>query len=121
MADARTCTATKRDGSPCTIRVVGDSCFCFAHHPAYAEQRTQARAQGGRNRSNVARAKKLVPARLLPVLTTLEDTLQGVTYGTVDPRRATAAASVARAIAAVFSTSELEQRVRALEGQTDGA
>jgi hypothetical protein len=120
MAEAaRTCTATKRDGSPCSIRVVGDSCFCFAHNPAYAEQRTQARAQGGRNRSNARRARKLVPARLLPTLEKLEDALDGVLDGSVDPKVATAAASVARAITTVFSVSELEQRVRALEGQTD--
>jgi hypothetical protein len=111
----RTCEATRRDGHPCTIRVVGDSCFCFAHSPALREQREQAHRRGGQNRATAKRLAKIMPVRLLPVWDVLEQALSDVLDGRLDPKLATAAAAVARALASILQTGELEERVRQLE------
>jgi len=66
-------------------------------------------------RATAARAEKLVPAVLRPVLFTLLQTLQGAKAGTIEPRQATAIGSVARAIVAVYQVGTLEERLQALE------
>ncbi len=111
------CTAIRRDGAPCTARVLGDSSSCWAHDPELGEHRRQVRALGGKGRSNAARAEKLMPARLRPVCDRLEGALTDVLSGTLDPRQASAAAALARALVAVLTAGELEQRVRDLESR----
>lgn len=115
--DERRCSATRRDGTPCQTPPsgIGTDGFCWAHSPAQREARRAARAKGGRQRATAARAEKLVPAVLRPVLLTLLQTLQGAKVGTLDPRQATAVASVARAIVAVYTAGTLEERLQALE------
>ena len=46
------CTATKRNGEPCTLPSNGASGLCWAHDPANAERRRRAASRGGRGRSN---------------------------------------------------------------------
>jgi hypothetical protein len=114
---SRTCEATRRDGRPCTTPVVSDGRYCFGHDPGLAAQRAEARRLGGQNRANAKRLSKLLPPRLLPVWEQLEAALGDVLTGTLEPKRAAAAASVARAMVAVLTAGELEERVRALEAQ----
>ncbi len=45
-----TCTATKRDGSPCTLPANGPSGLCWAHDPANAERRRRGQSRGGRSK-----------------------------------------------------------------------
>ena len=63
----------------------------------------------------------LVPPRLLATFDTLETALQEVHTGSLDPRQASAMAAVARAMVAVLTSGELEQRVRDMEGKLAGA
>jgi len=114
-SEAKRCGAKRKDGRPCAARVMGAGEHCFAHDPRRVAQRDQARRKGGANSATAARAEKLVPAVLRPVLVTLLQTLQGAQAGTIEPRRATAIGSVARAIVAVYQVGTLEERLQALE------
>src|SRR5690349_12813992 len=109
------CAATRKDGSPCTARVMGDSQYCFAHDPERAVERDAAREKGGRGRGNAARAGKLVPATLRPVLDGLLGTFDQVKAGTMDPKVGTALGSIAAAIVRVYQVGTLEERIAALE------
>jgi hypothetical protein len=46
----RTCTATKRDGEPCTLPSTASSGLCWAHDPANAERRRRGQSRGGKNK-----------------------------------------------------------------------
>ena len=47
-----TCTATKRNGEPCTLPEVGKQGLCWAHDPKNAEQRRRRASKGGRGKAN---------------------------------------------------------------------
>ena len=108
--ESQHCPATRKDGRPCTASS-GPSGYCIGHSPNAIE----ARRQGGRGRSRVARAGKLLPERLKPVAESLETALKEVHDGRIDPRIATAMASLAGALGRVFQAGELEERLRQLE------
>ena len=110
-----TCGATRKDGTPCTAQVLGDSRYCWAHDPALAATRAETRRRGGQNRATSKRLARLMPVRLVPVWEQLEQALTDVLAGSLDPKQATAAAALARALAAVLQVGELEQRLRDLE------
>ena len=110
-----TCSATRKDGQPCTIRVVGDGCVCFAHSPELATKRREAQRRGGQNRATAKRLSRIMPVRLVPVWEQLEQALADVLAGSLDPKQATAAAAVARALVAVLQHGEVEERLRRLE------
>jgi len=57
----------------------------------------------------------LVPPRLVPVYDRLEQALGQVHDDTLQPRQASAMAALARAMVAVLTSGELEERVRELE------
>lgn len=118
MDHRSTCEATRRDGQPCTGPVLGDAGLCWAHDPSVAEKRAEKRRLGGQNRSNAQRLSKLMPLRLTPIFATLETALADVLSGDLDPKQAQAAASVARALVALVTAGEMEERLRRLE---DGA
>jgi hypothetical protein len=45
-----TCTATKRDGSPCTLPSCGSDGLCWAHDPKNAERRRRGQSRGGKSK-----------------------------------------------------------------------
>ena len=98
------CTATRRDGAPCTAQA-GASGYCIGH---------DAGRRGGHGKSRAERAGKLLPARLQPVVGLLEDALGEVHRGELDPRAASAMASLAGALVRAITAGELEERLRAL-------
>ena len=113
------CDGIRKDGQRCTMRVLVDGRHCMAHAPSLAAKRAEAQRRGGRNRSNAVRLRGLVPPRLSPVFDQLEGALGDVLAGTLPPQQATAAAAVARAMVAVLTSGELEERVRQLEGGSE--
>ena len=115
--DNHPCRATRKDGAPCSVRAIAGSAYCFAHDPAQAAARDAARCAGGRNKATHKRLAKIMPIRLLPVWGQLERALAAVLDGSLDPKQATAAAAVARALAAILTAGEVEERIRALEGR----
>ena len=106
------CRATRKDGQPCQAFAGADG-YCIGHRPGAGTRET--RAKGGKRKSNAARAGKLLPARLQPIVERLEKALGDVESGLRTPAEAQAMASLARAIVNVFQAGELEERMRDLE------
>jgi hypothetical protein len=75
----------------------------------------EARRKGGHAKSRAERAAKLLPARLQPMVSLLEDALGEVHRGELDLRAASAIASLAGALVRTITAGELEERLRALE------
>lgn len=98
----------------CTGRALADG-YCFAHSPALAEKRAAARTAGGKAKSTARRLDRLMPASLKPVLATLMNALDEVYRGELEPRQASAMASLAGAIGRLYETAALEERVSHLE------
>ena len=109
------CVSTRRDGAPCTAQA-GVSGYCIGHDPGALE----ARRKGGHAASRAERAGKLLPARLQPMVSLLEDALGEVHRGELDPRAASAMASLAGALVRAMTAGELEERLRTLEDRGAG-
>ena len=118
MNAAAICHATRNDGQPCTTPVVSTGRYCFGHDPDLAAKRAEARRRGGANRANRVRLAKIMPVRLIPVWEQLEQALADVLDGRLEPRQASAAASLGRALVAVLQAGEFEERLRKLEEGT---
>lgn len=114
------CAGTRKDGTRCTARVMGRGAYCFAHDPARATQRDEARRKGGAGRATRARLDRLVPATLRPMIRDLLVALGEVHAGTLDPKRASAMAALAGAITRAYGVGVLEERVQALERIQEG-
>jgi len=112
------CSATNKNGSPCSAGPVREDGYCYWHSPDLADQRRTDRQRGGAARSNVARAKRQLPDA---VLTPAELqgfiglALRGVLAGRIEPGVANAVATLARAAVAVREATEVEERLTALE------
>ena len=117
--EPKRCSERRRDGQPCKALVLSDSPYCFAHDPERDAERVEARRKGGRNSAGIIRMRGLVPPRLVPVYETLERALAQVHDGTLEARRASAMAGLARAMVAVLTAGELEERVRQLETKAE--
>ncbi len=119
--EPKRCAGTRRDGTPCTAAVMGTGDFCYAHDDTRATERDQARRKGGTNSATRARLDRLLPATLRPMIGSLLEALDEVHAGTLDPRQASAMASLAGAITKAYGVGVLEERVQALEDQREGA
>jgi hypothetical protein len=108
------CLSKKKNGEPCRVKALSDG-YCFSHSPAMAEKRQKARARGGQNSAITVRTEKLGPGCLASVYGALGEALVDVRRGKLDPRIAVAMAGVARAMTAVITAGELEDRIRGLE------
>ena len=117
----RTCRGTTKAGQPCraptsTIRPDG---YCPAHSPENVAAFRAAAAKGGQGKAAAARAEKLVPAVLRPVLDTLLTSIEETKAGTLDPRVAGALSSLAGAVVKVYQVGTLEERIAALEASQE--
>jgi hypothetical protein len=99
---------------------MGAGDFCFAHDPARAAERDEARRKGGVNSATRHRVDRLVPATLRPMIGSLLDALDEVHAGTLDPKQASAMAALAGAVTRAYGIGVLEERVQALETQREG-
>ena len=75
------CTSLRRNGSQCTAKA-GTTGYCIGHAPGAQD----ARRKGGQATSRAERAGKLLPARLQPMVSLLEDALGEVHCGELDPQ-----------------------------------
>ncbi len=105
----------RRISPPCTAQA-GASGYCIGHDPGALE----ARRKGGHATSRAERAGKLLPARLQPMVSLLEDALGEVHRGELDPRAASAMASLAGALVRAMTAGEMEERLRVLEDRGGG-
>ena len=115
------CRAVRRDGQPCQAGGVQRNGWCAMHDPARQAQIAAARAEGGRNKSRAARAGKLVPSELRPVLAKLIAAVDQVEQGTLAAAQAGAMAALGGAIVRLYQVGVLEQRVADLEAASKGA
>jgi hypothetical protein len=115
--EPKRCDATCKSGQPCRVPALPCSAYCFSHDPERAEARAEARRRGGHNSGKGARLRRLVPPRLVSIFDVLEATLAEVHDGSLEPGRANAMANVARALVAVLTAGEMEERLRALEAK----
>ena len=108
------CQAVRANGQQCrgTARPSG---FCFAHDPDLQEARAIGASLGGQNRATVARVTRLVPKDMQGVLQTLLTAFEETYSGAMEPKRATALASLAGAVVRLYEVAELEQRLERLE------
>jgi hypothetical protein len=105
-----TCTATKRNGEPCTLPSTGASGLCWAHDPANAERRRRGQSRGGKSK----------PSReLAGVKQRLSDLADDVLEGRQDKGVAAVASQVLnvylRAVSVELKAREQEELVRELE------
>jgi hypothetical protein len=70
---------------------------------------------GGTNRSTIARFNKKAPQEMRDVLDQLMQALEETDGGQLEPRVATAMATLCGAIVRVYELGELAERVQALE------
>lgn len=104
-----------RAGTRCPNRAIGSDGKCFTHSAEYIERRRQGSVTGGHNKATEKRIQKRIPEDIRGTLDVLFKTLQGLEDGSVDPTRATAIATVSRAIVNAWETGILEAKVRELE------
>ncbi len=108
-----TCTATKRDGSPCTLPSYGPDGLCWAHDPKNAERRRRGQSRGGKNK----------PSReLVGIKQRLSDLTDDVLEGRQDKGVAAVASQVLNVYLRAISVElkareqlELIERLEALE------
>jgi hypothetical protein len=105
-----TCTATKRNGEPCTLPVNGSQGLCWAHDPKNADRRRKGASRGGRAKAN----------RELPTIKALlEDLTERVLSGELETGRAAVANQLVntrlRAIEQERKMRELEEMAERLE------
>lgn len=112
------CEAQKKNGERCNgLALEGDQ-HCFYHSEATANERAKGRSMGGKGKSNEAKARKIVLAGALSAEEAgakLGPVLDQVITGKLAPNVGTAAATIAKAIAAIEETTEIERRLAALE------
>jgi len=97
--------------------------YCIAHDPDRVVELAEWRRQGGKAKSNAARAKKALPAEPLSVAelhSYLGVVFRRVITGHTEPGVATAAATVARTMAELAKASDLEDRLSRLERRLTG-
>ena len=109
------CRGSRSDGAPCASPIIAESGYCFAHDPARIEEATKARRRGGKASAAMERTRRLAPSSLRDTYSALEAALAEVHEGRLAPPRAQAMASLARAMIAVVTAGEVEERVRSLE------
>lgn len=108
------CSGRNRGGEPCNAQAWRDG-LCRWHHPDLAEDRAGWRRKGGEGRSTAARVHKRLPKTLLDVQGALLRALAAVEAGELEPARANAMGSLARALVVVTEYAMLEDRVAELE------
>jgi len=104
-------------GGPCGSAVVLASGFCFLHDPTRAADRAAASVKGGRGKARIARAERLVPDAMRPVLRLLMDAMTETHAGDLDPKVATALAALAGAVARIYASAGIEAQLADLEAQ----
>ena len=109
------CREVKADGSRCRAWATASG-LCIFHTPGGQE----ARRKGGMNSSRKARADKLLPLRLRPLLELLEQALVEVHDGNLGHSQGSAMATLAGAIVKLYESGVLEERLTALEQRAAG-
>ena len=111
---ASTCTATKRDGSPCTLPSYGSDGLCWAHDPKNAERRRRGQSRGGKSKPS---------KELLSIKQRLSDLADSVLEAKVDKGVAAVASQILnvylRAVSVELDVQERQEVLREVEELRD--
>jgi len=117
------CTASKKDGQPCSVKALPDSAFCYFHDPENQDALRESRRRGGHNKRR-AREHTEAPGE---TMRSVGDVLLIVEAATADAFKLEASerrcrvvgylAGVALKALEVKTVEEIEQRLTALEEQ----
>jgi hypothetical protein len=112
------CSATTRAGEPCRGVAIGNSAWCPAHHPEYADARRRRASKGGK-RGGRGRPS----AELANIKDRLQELAEDVLAGEVDRADAAVAGqllnTVIRAIGMEMRVREVEELAREVEELRD--
>jgi hypothetical protein len=109
------CIETTRTGDPCRGVPLPGTPYCRFHAPELAEQNREWKAAGGRNRSNVERAVKRIPADMRQMQNRLYEAFAAVESGAMTATTAGALSTLARAICDVYETGVLQLEIEELK------
>jgi hypothetical protein len=112
------CIGTTKDGKPCAAKPRPGTQLCPWHSPDLAARRVEWSAKGGASKSNKARAKKALPDEPLStdeLLAYLSVAFKAVLSGKLTPNIGNALGTLARTMAEIRKTTEIEARLDALE------
>lgn len=113
---ARHCAHVKTNGEQCRGYAVVGSLYCFAHDPAQAEKRADARSRGGAAGTIPPLEESSVTVQSLrDVLALVELTINDVRAGRVDVKVANSVGYLANLAMKAIEQSDLEARLEALE------
>jgi hypothetical protein len=104
------CAVLRQDGQPCQALAMHEG-PCIAHAP----QADVWRAQGGTATRTANRASRFLPSFLRLIVDELVEAIRQVHEGTLEPKRLSAMAAAANAVANLFDIGELEEHMRELE------
>lgn len=110
------CAAIKSDGQPCGATASFDR-YCIGHAPQLEGKRQEARKLGGRNKSTAKRMEKMAPSRLAPIAKLLEEAIQDVRSGELEPKQGHAIATLSAALVRVVTIGEVDEMIRKLQSQ----
>ena len=118
------CTSETKTGKQCRAPAVADG-LCLSHHPDYRDRLRLGQSRGGAARSNANRAARLLPDDLKGVGAMLLQAMRDVRDGSLDPKQASALASLANAYRGVFEVgtldaklADIDERLKAAESQS---
>ena len=110
------CAHVKTNGEPCRGYAVAGSRYCFAHDPAQADKRDDARRRGGTAGTiPPLEASDIRVSPLGDVLALVELTINDVRAGRVDVKIANSVGYLANIAMKAIEQSDLEARLDALE------
>ncbi len=114
MGEHRRCMGTSKTGARCTGPATSTG-YCIAHDP----RRHEWNIIGGQHSRKGERLAKLLPSSMRPIIDLLNKAAQEVYDGRLDPRQATALASLASALVRVYTVGEMEDRMRQVEAKVN--
>ena len=110
------CAHIRTTGERCRGYAVTSSRFCFAHDPAQALKRDDARRRGGgAGKIGPLSESSLIVRSMGDVLELIETTINDVRAGRVDVRVANAVGYLANVSVKVIQQADIEARLEALE------
>ena len=110
------CAHIRPNGAQCRGYAVSGSRYCFAHDPAQAPKRDDARRRGGcAGRIESLPESALTVRTMGDVLELIETTINDVRAGRVDVRIANAIGYLANVSVKVIQQTDIEARLEALE------
>ncbi len=121
--DKKICSASKTDGSKCTVVALPDSDCCVFHDPSRADQRREAQSLGGRGNRMRILAEDTPDIKIecsADITGLLCQTINQVRKGEVDPKIANSVGYLASIAMAAVERNELEKRIKKLEAVYEG-